>query len=86
MESDGNQLACVELVCNSIYTSPGWNKSVFNVEPYKKKVNMSMHTVAIPNIDVKFWTRKSEFPPGGLLRSLNQPKVTRHGPFELTDI
>ena len=47
---------------------------------------MSMNTVAIPNIDVKFWTQKSEFPPGDLLRSLNQPKITKHIPFKLTDI
>ena len=45
-----------------------------------------MSTVAIPNIDVKVLTRKSEFPQGNFLRSLTQPKITRQRTFKLTDI
>ena len=45
-----------------------------------------MNIVAIPNIDVKVWTWKREFPQGDFLHSLTQPKITRQRPFELTDI
>ena len=38
----------------------------------KHYLNVSMNTVAIPNIGVKFWTCKSEFPQGNFLRSLTQ--------------
>ena len=61
MKLDRNQLAYVEPVCNSIYTSPGHNKSCFYVEPFKnqKSVAVSMNKVSIPNLYVKVWTRKS---------------------------
>ena len=45
-----------------------------------------MNTVSIPNIDVKVWTRKSEFPQENFLRSLTQPEITRQRPFKLADI
>ena len=37
VESDGNKFASGDLVCDSIYTSPGRHKSRFYVEPYKKQ-------------------------------------------------
>ena len=51
-----------------------------------KTVNVSMSTVAIPNFDVKVWTRKSDLPQVNLLRSLTQPLITRRRTLELTDI
>ena len=47
---------------------------------------MSMKTVAIPNLDVRVWTRESEFPQGHFLLSLTQPKITRQRTFEISDI
>ena len=35
VESDGNQLASGDLVCNEIYTSTGLQKPLFYVDPYK---------------------------------------------------
>ena len=52
----------------------------------KKGVTVSIYMVAIPNIDVKVWTRKSDLPQVNLLRFLTQPKITRQRPFELTDL
>ena len=49
-------------------------------------MTVSIYMVAIPNIDVKVWTRKSDLPQVNLLRSLTQPKITRQRPFELTDL
>ena len=45
-----------------------------------------MNKVAIPSLDVKVWTWKSDFPQGIFLCSLSQPKITRQRPFELTEI
>ena len=45
-----------------------------------------MNTVSIPNLDVKVWTWKSEFPQGSFLHSLTSPKITRQISFKLTDI
>ena len=45
-----------------------------------------MSRVAIPNLEVKVWTRKSELPQGDFLSYLTQPENTRQLPFELTDI
>ena len=45
-----------------------------------------MRTVSIPNIDIKFWTRKSYLPQGNFIHSLKQPEFTRQRPFELTYI
>ena len=45
-----------------------------------------MRTVAVPNINIKVWSRKNELPLWNYLRSLTQPKITRQRPFELTDI
>ena len=45
-----------------------------------------MNTVAIPNIDVRVWTHKGDFPLGHFLCSLTQPKNTTQGPFEMTGI
>ena len=45
-----------------------------------------MNRVAIPNLDVQIWTRKSELPQGDFLRSLTQPEITRQRPFKLIDI
>ena len=55
-----NLLAFDDLACNSIYTSPGIPKSRFYVEPCtrQKNVTVSMIKVAIPNLDVKVYTRK----------------------------
>ena len=63
METDGNQLDSVDLVCNPINTSLGRHKSHFYVELCKrqKSVNFSVLIVAIPNLDIKVWTRKNEF-------------------------
>ena len=46
-------------------------------------VTVAMRTVAIPNLDIKFWTRKSEFLQGYFLRSLTQPEITRQRLFGL---
>ena len=45
-----------------------------------------MIIVAIPNLEIKVWNRRNEFPQGNLLRSLTPPKITRQRPFEITDI
>ena len=45
-----------------------------------------MNTVAIPKLDVKVWTYKSEFSQGTFLSSLTPPKITIKTPLELTDI
>ena len=88
MESDGNKLASGDLVCNTIYKYTEWHKSRFNAEPCKKQKNetVSMKKVSITDIDVKFWTRKSELPQGNFLRSIPQSEITRQRDFELTDI
>ena len=51
-----------------------------------KSVTVSMNAVAIPNIDVKVWARKSELLQWNLLPSLTQPKITRQRPLEVTYI
>ena len=86
VESDGNQLSYGDLVCNTIYTSTGWHKSHFYVEPYIFLKSVSMNTVPIKDIDVKVWTRKSDLTQGNLLHSLTQPGITRQRPFKLTEI
>ena len=45
-----------------------------------------MRTVAIPNIEIKDWTRKNELPLGNHLRSLTHPEITRQRPLKLMDI
>ena len=45
-----------------------------------------MNAVAIPNIDVKVWARKSKLPQWNFLPSLTQPKITRQRPLEVTYI
>ena len=45
-----------------------------------------MRTVYIPNIDVKVWTQKNEFPQGNYLHSLTKTETTRQRYFELMDI
>ena len=45
-----------------------------------------MYTVAIPNLEVKVWTRKRELTQKNFLRYLTQPEITRQRPFKLTDI
>ena len=79
VESDGNQLASGELFCSAIYTSPERHKSRFYFVPFKikKSVTLSMNTVGIPNLYIKVWTHKSDFPQGDFLRSLTQPKITK---------
>ena len=42
-----------------------------------------MKKVSIPNLEVKVWTCKSDFPQGNVLRSLTQTEITRQIPFEL---
>ena len=88
MESDGNQLASGCLVFNAIYTSLGRNKSCLYVKTCKNIYIMvvSMRTVSIPNIGVKVWTHKNEFPQGNYLRSLTHPEIRRVRSFKLTDI
>ena len=49
-------------------------------------MTVSMITVTITNLDSTVGTWKSKLPQGNLLRSLTQPGITRHTPFELTDI
>ena len=49
-------------------------------------MTVSINTFDIPNIDVKVWTSKSDFPQGSFLRSSTQPEIKRQRPFELTDI
>ena len=51
-----------------------------------KSATVSMNTVSIPNISIKFWTCKSEFSLIKFLCSLTPPKITRQRPFELTYI
>ena len=45
-----------------------------------------MSTVAITNLGVRVWTRKSDLPQGNFLHSLTQPKIARQITFELIDI
>ena len=45
-----------------------------------------MNTVAIPKLDVKVWTLKSEFPQGNFLRSLTKTEITRQITLEITYI
>ena len=45
-----------------------------------------MRIVTIPNIGVKVWTHKNEFPQGNYLRSLTHPEIRRVRSFKLTDI
>ena len=42
--------------------------------------------VAIPNLYIKVWTRKSDPPQGNLLHPLIQSEITRQRSVELTDI
>ena len=87
MESDVNQLSAGVLVCNAINTYHGWHKQRFYVEPLKTKiVTVSIKTFAITNVDVKVWTRKSEFPQGNLLCVLTQPEIIRQRIFNVIDI
>ena len=64
--SDRNKLSSGDLVCNTIYTYPGWHKSRFYVDPFTRQKNMtvSMNTVSIPNLDVRVWTWKLSFYKG----------------------
>ena len=48
-------------------------------------MTVSMDTVSIPNLDIKVCIHKSEVPQWNLLRSLNQPKITRQSHFKLTE-
>ena len=88
MESDGNQLAYCDLIFNTIYKSPVRHKYRFYANQCKRQkiVTVSMRNVYIPNIDIKVWTRKIEFPQGNFQLSLPQPEITRQRHFELTDI
>ena len=45
-----------------------------------------MSTVAIPNIDIKVWTRTSEFLVGNYQYSLTQHEIIRQIIFELMEI
>ena len=47
-------------------------------------VTISTKTVYFPNIDIKVFNRKSEFPQSNFLRSLTEPEITRKIPFKLT--
>ena len=49
-------------------------------------MTVSLRTVAITIIDVKVWTRKSEFPPGNFLRYITTTEITRQITFKLKDI
>ena len=49
----------------------------------KKSVTVSINTVAIPDLNIKVSTWKSEFPQGTFLHSLTPTKITRQRPFEL---
>ena len=75
LELYGNQLASGYLVCNAIYTSLGRHKLRVYVAPCKrqKTVTVPMNTVAMPNLKVKVWTHKSEFPQGKSLCFSTQP-------------
>ena len=48
-------------------------------------VTISTKTVDFPNIDIKVFNRKSDFPLRNFLRSLTEPEITRK-PFKLTYI
>ena len=88
VEPDGNKLAYSDLFCNTIYTYTVWHKSFFYVDPYIRQttVTMSMKTVAIPNTEIKVWTRESDSQQEYSLRYLTQPEITRQRNFDLTDI
>ena len=45
-----------------------------------------MNTVYIPNLEFKFWTRKSDLPLVNFLRYLTQPKITIQILFKITYI
>ena len=45
-----------------------------------------MRTVSIPNIDVKVWTRKSDFPQGNFIRYLTTTEIKIQIPFKIKDI
>ena len=49
-------------------------------------MTVSTRKIVTTNIDIKVWTRKSEFTQGNFLRSLTQPEIIRQRAFELTDI
>ena len=49
-------------------------------------MTVSMKKVAMLNIDIKVWTRKSDFPQGNLLRSLTQHEITGQRSFKRTGI
>ena len=51
-----------------------------------KTVTFSMKTVYIPNIYIKVWTQKTDFPLVDFLTSFTHPEIARHIPLELTDI
>ena len=78
--SDARMCMVIFLILLLTYTSTLWSKSSFYVEPCKKKKSMIvlMKQNAIPNIYVKFGTRKNEFPQDNYLSSLAQPEITRY--------
>ena len=82
MESGGNKLASGEPVFNEINQYPKWHKSCYYVDSCQRQkyITVSIMTVAILNIEAKFWTWKNEFPQGSYLCSLTQPeiKIQRH--------
>ena len=63
--SYGNKLSYGDLVCNDIYTYPGWPKSLFYVEICKIKICDCVDT--IPNLNVKAWSHKNYLTQGNHL-------------------
>ena len=51
-----------------------------------KPVPVSMYRVAITNLNVKVWIRKSDYPQWNFLHHFNQPEIIRQIPFKLADI
>ena len=45
-----------------------------------------MYRVAITNLNVKVWIRKSDYPQWNFLHHFNQPEITRQITFKLADI
>ena len=64
-----------------IHLLEGINDNFMSRHVKEKTVTISMNTVAIPNLDVKVWTRKSEFPQENFLFSVTQNKITRQRIF-----
>ena len=88
VESDGNELVSGDFVCNAIYIHLTDGINLVYISSYEKEkiVTVSMRTLAIPNIDIKVWTRKHELLQGNYPRYSTQPEITRQKPFGLTDI